>query len=162
MERPNYVRIEQGQSSATLDTLILIADAIGRSLAQLVRRAPALRDAPKGDGWPARSAVRRALPGPRAGQGPRAPAGRNGGGVGQPGRSARLLLRSAIGSQQQAEFTGCTASGGRTEPERGRTRDAASHLAGRRCRRLAPPPARVRRRSARRSACRTAYRTWRS
>jgi transcriptional regulator with XRE-family HTH domain len=37
MERPNYVRIERGQSSPTLDTLILIADAIGVPLAELVR-----------------------------------------------------------------------------------------------------------------------------
>lgn len=37
MDRASYVRIEQGQSSATLDTLILIADAIGVPLAELVR-----------------------------------------------------------------------------------------------------------------------------
>lgn len=37
MGRPNYVRIEQGQASPTLDTLILIADAIGVPLADLVR-----------------------------------------------------------------------------------------------------------------------------
>ena len=37
MERPNVVRIEQGQASATLDTLFLIADAIGVDLAELVR-----------------------------------------------------------------------------------------------------------------------------
>ena len=37
MERPNYVRIEQGQAAATIDTLILIADAIGAPLADLVR-----------------------------------------------------------------------------------------------------------------------------
>lgn len=37
MERPNYVRIEQGQSSPLLDTLLLIADAIGVPLAHLVR-----------------------------------------------------------------------------------------------------------------------------
>ncbi|WP_369778820.1 helix-turn-helix domain-containing protein [Streptomyces sp. R33] len=37
MERPNYVRIEQGQASPLLDTLILIADAIGVPLADLVR-----------------------------------------------------------------------------------------------------------------------------
>lgn len=37
MERPNYNRIEQGHASATLDTLLLIADAIGIPLADLVR-----------------------------------------------------------------------------------------------------------------------------
>lgn len=37
MERPNYVRIERGQASPTLDTLFLIADAIGVPLAELVR-----------------------------------------------------------------------------------------------------------------------------
>lgn len=37
MERPNYVRIEQGQASPLLDTLILIADAIGVPLAQLMK-----------------------------------------------------------------------------------------------------------------------------
>ncbi|MFF8290409.1 helix-turn-helix domain-containing protein [Streptomyces sp. NPDC016309] len=37
MERPGYNRIEQGHQSATLDTLILIADAIGVPLAELVR-----------------------------------------------------------------------------------------------------------------------------
>ncbi|MFD6968402.1 helix-turn-helix domain-containing protein [Streptomyces sp. NPDC059949] len=37
MERPNYVRIEQGQASPLLDTLLLIADAIGVPLAHLVR-----------------------------------------------------------------------------------------------------------------------------
>lgn len=37
MERPNYVRIELGQASATLDTLLLIANAIGVPLAQLVK-----------------------------------------------------------------------------------------------------------------------------
>ncbi|MHC3392108.1 helix-turn-helix domain-containing protein [Streptomyces lavendulocolor] len=37
MERPGYNRIEQGHQSPTLDTLILIADAIGVPLAHLVR-----------------------------------------------------------------------------------------------------------------------------
>lgn len=37
MERPNYVRIERGQASATLDTLFLIADALQVPLADLVR-----------------------------------------------------------------------------------------------------------------------------
>jgi len=37
MDRASYVRIEQGQSSPLLDTLILIADAIGVPLAELVR-----------------------------------------------------------------------------------------------------------------------------
>ncbi|KKZ72270.1 helix-turn-helix domain-containing protein [Streptomyces showdoensis] len=37
MERPNYVRIERGQASATLDTLFLIANALGVPLADLVR-----------------------------------------------------------------------------------------------------------------------------
>jgi transcriptional regulator with XRE-family HTH domain len=37
MERPNYNRIEQGHAAATLDTLLLIADAIGVPLAELVR-----------------------------------------------------------------------------------------------------------------------------
>lgn len=37
MERATYVRIEQGQASPLLDTLILIADAIGAPLAHLVR-----------------------------------------------------------------------------------------------------------------------------
>lgn len=37
MDRANYVRIEQGQSSPLLDTLLLIADAIGVPLAHLVR-----------------------------------------------------------------------------------------------------------------------------
>lgn len=37
MDRPTYNRIEQGHASALLDTLILIADAIGVPLADLVR-----------------------------------------------------------------------------------------------------------------------------
>lgn len=37
MDRSTYVRIEQGQSAATVDTLILIANAIGVPLAELVR-----------------------------------------------------------------------------------------------------------------------------
>ncbi len=37
MDRAAYVRIEQGQASALLDTLILIAEAIGVPLAHLVR-----------------------------------------------------------------------------------------------------------------------------
>lgn len=37
MDRASYVRIEQGQSSPLLDTLLLIADAIGVPLAHLVR-----------------------------------------------------------------------------------------------------------------------------
>ncbi|MET9468378.1 helix-turn-helix transcriptional regulator [Streptomyces sp. NPDC006544] len=37
MDRATYVRIEQGQASPLLDTLILIADAIGVPLAHLVR-----------------------------------------------------------------------------------------------------------------------------
>jgi transcriptional regulator with XRE-family HTH domain len=37
MDRASYVRIEQGQSSPLLDTLILVADAIGVPLAHLVR-----------------------------------------------------------------------------------------------------------------------------
>lgn len=37
LERPNYVRIEQGQAAPTIDTLILIADAIGVPLSHLVR-----------------------------------------------------------------------------------------------------------------------------
>ncbi|WP_326730216.1 helix-turn-helix transcriptional regulator [Streptomyces phaeochromogenes] len=37
MDRATYVRIELGQSSALLDTLILIAKVIGVPLADLVR-----------------------------------------------------------------------------------------------------------------------------
>lgn len=37
MDRASYNRIEQGHASATLDTLLLIADAIGVPLAELVR-----------------------------------------------------------------------------------------------------------------------------
>ncbi|MFF5784173.1 helix-turn-helix domain-containing protein [Streptomyces sp. NPDC012693] len=37
MDRATYVRIEQGQAAALLDTLLLIADAIGVDLAELVR-----------------------------------------------------------------------------------------------------------------------------
>lgn len=37
MDRASYVRIERGQASPLLDTLILIADAIGVPLADLVR-----------------------------------------------------------------------------------------------------------------------------
>ncbi|MGW2985477.1 helix-turn-helix domain-containing protein [Streptomyces goshikiensis] len=37
MDRATYVRIEQGQSSPLLDSLILISDAIGVPLAELVR-----------------------------------------------------------------------------------------------------------------------------
>ncbi|MFP3990635.1 helix-turn-helix transcriptional regulator [Streptomyces sp. E11-3] len=36
MERPNYVRIEQGHSAATIDTLIRIADALGVPLRDLI------------------------------------------------------------------------------------------------------------------------------
>ncbi|MCX5229649.1 helix-turn-helix domain-containing protein [Streptomyces sp. NBC_00233] len=37
MDRATYVRIEQGQSAATLDTLLLVAGVIRVPLAQLVR-----------------------------------------------------------------------------------------------------------------------------
>ncbi|GAA3718501.1 helix-turn-helix transcriptional regulator [Streptomyces tremellae] len=37
MDRASYVRIEQGQASPLLDTLIRIADALGVPLAHLVR-----------------------------------------------------------------------------------------------------------------------------
>ncbi|MFB7364148.1 helix-turn-helix domain-containing protein [Streptomyces hydrogenans] len=37
MDRSTYIRIEQGQSAATLDTLLLVADVIGVPLAHLVR-----------------------------------------------------------------------------------------------------------------------------
>ncbi|THA56081.1 XRE family transcriptional regulator [Streptomyces sp. A1136] len=37
LDRASYVRIEQGQASPLLDTLILVADAIGVPLAHLVR-----------------------------------------------------------------------------------------------------------------------------
>jgi transcriptional regulator with XRE-family HTH domain len=37
MERPNYNRIEMGHSAARIDSLLLIADAIGVPLADLVR-----------------------------------------------------------------------------------------------------------------------------
>ncbi|MGW1119243.1 helix-turn-helix domain-containing protein [Streptomyces tanashiensis] len=37
MERPNYNRIEQGHSAATLDTLLLIADVLGVPLSELVQ-----------------------------------------------------------------------------------------------------------------------------
>ncbi|MEU0991333.1 helix-turn-helix transcriptional regulator [Streptomyces sp. NPDC005953] len=37
LERPNYVRIEQGQAAASIDTLILIAHVIGVPLSDLVR-----------------------------------------------------------------------------------------------------------------------------
>lgn len=37
MDRATYVRIEQGQAAALIDTLLLIADAIGVPLADLVR-----------------------------------------------------------------------------------------------------------------------------
>ncbi|MET9951540.1 helix-turn-helix transcriptional regulator [Streptomyces sp. NPDC006339] len=37
MDRAGYNRIEQGHASATLDTLLLIADVIGVPLAELVR-----------------------------------------------------------------------------------------------------------------------------
>ncbi|WP_261993777.1 helix-turn-helix domain-containing protein [Streptomyces sp. t39] len=37
LDRPSVVRIEQGQQAATIDTLILIAHAIGVPLADLVR-----------------------------------------------------------------------------------------------------------------------------
>ncbi|HZF92097.1 helix-turn-helix transcriptional regulator [Streptomyces sp.] len=37
VDRPSVVRIEQGQQSPTLDTLIRLADAIGVPLADLVR-----------------------------------------------------------------------------------------------------------------------------
>ncbi|WP_028814419.1 helix-turn-helix domain-containing protein [Streptomyces flavidovirens] len=38
MDRATYNRIEQGHASALLDSLILIADAIGVPLADLVRQ----------------------------------------------------------------------------------------------------------------------------
>ncbi|MFE0329091.1 helix-turn-helix domain-containing protein [Streptomyces sp. NPDC058960] len=37
IDRPSVVRIEQGQQSPTLDTLIRLADAIGVPLSDLVR-----------------------------------------------------------------------------------------------------------------------------
>ncbi|MFF9844598.1 helix-turn-helix domain-containing protein [Streptomyces sp. NPDC013740] len=37
MDRPSYNRIEQGHASATLDTLLLIADILGVPLAELVK-----------------------------------------------------------------------------------------------------------------------------
>ncbi|MEU9861351.1 helix-turn-helix transcriptional regulator [Streptomyces sp. NPDC047971] len=37
MDRATYIRIEQGQASPLLDSLILIADAIGVPLAELVK-----------------------------------------------------------------------------------------------------------------------------
>ena len=37
VDRPSVVRIEQGQQSPTLDTLIRLADAIGVPLSELVR-----------------------------------------------------------------------------------------------------------------------------
>lgn len=37
MDRSTYIRIERGQSSATLDTLLLIAHVIGVPAADLVR-----------------------------------------------------------------------------------------------------------------------------
>jgi transcriptional regulator with XRE-family HTH domain len=37
MDRSTYVRIEQGHAAATLDTLLLVADAIGVPLSELVR-----------------------------------------------------------------------------------------------------------------------------
>lgn len=37
MDRATYVRIERGQSSPLLDTLILISETIGVPLADLVR-----------------------------------------------------------------------------------------------------------------------------
>lgn len=37
MDRATYVRIEQGQASPLLDTLLLISDALGVPLAHLVR-----------------------------------------------------------------------------------------------------------------------------
>ncbi|MFJ3097333.1 helix-turn-helix domain-containing protein [Streptomyces hydrogenans] len=37
MDRATYNRIEQGHAAALLDTLLLIADAIGVPLAELVR-----------------------------------------------------------------------------------------------------------------------------
>lgn len=37
MDRSTYIRIEQGQSSATLDTLLLIAAVLDIPLTQLVR-----------------------------------------------------------------------------------------------------------------------------
>lgn len=42
MDRPSYNRVEQGHSSPLLDTLILVADAIGVPLAELLAEdAPA-------------------------------------------------------------------------------------------------------------------------
>lgn len=37
MDRPSYNRVEQGHASPLLDTLLLVADAIGVDLADLVR-----------------------------------------------------------------------------------------------------------------------------
>ncbi|WP_097921722.1 helix-turn-helix domain-containing protein [Streptomyces sp. wa1063] len=37
MDRATYIRIEQGHSAALVDSLILIADAIGTPLSDLVR-----------------------------------------------------------------------------------------------------------------------------
>ena len=37
VDRPSVVRIEQGQQSPTLDTIIRLADAIGVPLSELVR-----------------------------------------------------------------------------------------------------------------------------
>ncbi|MER7833459.1 helix-turn-helix transcriptional regulator [Streptomyces sp. NPDC095602] len=37
IDRAGYVRVERGQVAATIDSLILIADAIGVPLADLVR-----------------------------------------------------------------------------------------------------------------------------
>ena len=43
LDRATYNRIEQGHSSPLLDTLILIADAIGVPLSDLVREFPGRR-----------------------------------------------------------------------------------------------------------------------
>ncbi|MEV8310957.1 helix-turn-helix transcriptional regulator [Streptomyces flavidovirens] len=54
VDRATYNRIEQGNSVALIDTLVLIADAIGIPLSELVRqwRVPAVRI--EGSGRPGR------------------------------------------------------------------------------------------------------------
>ena len=48
----NYGRIERGQSSPTLDTLLGIADAIGAPLSELVREgSPGRRTGQRGSGY---------------------------------------------------------------------------------------------------------------
>ena len=50
MDLATYNRIEQGHSSPLLDTLIRIADAIGRPLADLVREPPSADGSRTGPG----------------------------------------------------------------------------------------------------------------